>query len=101
MTDYQDLKARLDRGDTIILDGAIGTQLQDMGVPMHPVGWCAPANLTHPGTVAQMHERYIRAGSDVITANTFSTIRPKMEGAGYTARLRLSFLYLPTDSLPS
>ena len=83
MANYQDLKARFDQGDTIILDGAIGTQLQDMGVPMHPVGWCGPANLTHPGTVELMHERYIKAGADVITTNTFSTNRPKMEGSGY------------------
>ena len=30
-----------------------------------------------------MHERYVKAGADVITTNTFSTNRPKMEGSGY------------------
>ena len=88
MAPYRQLKDRLDNGDVILLDGAVGTQLQDMGVPMHPVGWCAPANLTHPGTVELMHERYIKAGTDVITTNTFSTIRPKMEGFGYGDRVQ-------------
>jgi S-methylmethionine-dependent homocysteine/selenocysteine methylase len=83
MADYQNLKDRIDGGETIILDGAVGTQLQDMGVPMHPVAWCGPANVTHPASVVQMHERYIKAGADVITTNTFSTVRPMLENAGY------------------
>ena len=83
MGTYAELKGRLNNGEVIILDGAVGTQLQSMGVPMHPVGWCGPANDTHPATVELMHERYIKAGADVITANTFSTIRPKLIGSGY------------------
>ena len=88
MANYQDLKARMDQGDTVVLDGAIGTQLQDMGVPMHHVAWCGPANVTHPSSVIQMHERYIRAGADVITTNTFSTVRPMLENAGYGPMVR-------------
>ncbi len=83
MSAYAQLKARIDNGEVIILDGAVGTQLQDMGVPMHPVAWCAPANYTHPDTVELMHERYIRAGAEIITTNTFSTVRPRLESAGY------------------
>ncbi len=83
MANYQDLKDRINGGETVILDGAVGTQLQDMGVPMHPVAWCGPANITHPSSVVMMHERYIRAGADVITTNTFSTVRPMLENAGY------------------
>ena len=88
MADYRQRKKRIDDKEVVILDGAIGTQLQAMGVPMHPVGWCGPVNLTHPGTVELMHERYIRAGADVITTNTFSTNRPKMEGSGYGDRVQ-------------
>ena len=83
MSAYAHLKSRIDNGEVVMLDGAVGTQLQDMGVPMHPVAWCAPANYTHPDTVELMHERYIRAGAEVITTNTFSTVRPRLEGAGY------------------
>ena len=42
MADYKQLKKRIDDKEVVILDGAIGTQLQAMGVPMHPVGWCGP-----------------------------------------------------------
>ena len=66
MTTYQDLRARLDRGEVIILDGATGTELQSRGVPMHGFAWSAAALDTHPETVRDVHEDYVRAGADVI-----------------------------------
>jgi homocysteine S-methyltransferase len=59
-----------------------------MGVPMDPVAWCGPANYTHPSSVVQVHERHIRAGADIITTNTWSTVRPTLERAGYGAMVR-------------
>lgn len=88
MANYQDLKRRIDQGEVIVLDGAIGTELQSMGVPMHPASWCGPGNHTHPATVRQMHERYIRAGADIITTNTFNTLRPALEASGYSELVR-------------
>ena len=88
MANYEDLKRRVDEGEAIILDGAIGTELQSMGVPMHPASWCGPGNYTHPATVRQMHERYIRAGADIITTNTFNTLRPALEASGYGELVR-------------
>ena len=85
---YAMLKGRLDRGEVIVLDGAIGTELQAMGVPMDPASWCGPGNYTHPATVRQMHERYIRAGADIITTNTFNTLRPALEASGYGEKVR-------------
>ena len=76
MSDYQNLKGRIDDGEVLVLDGAVGTELQAMGAPMDPAAWCGVANYTHPATVRQMHERYIRAGADIITTNTFNTMRP-------------------------
>ena len=83
MPNYVELKSRVDNGDVIILDGAIGTELQGMGVPMNPASWCGPGNYTHRATVRQMHERYIRAGADIITTNTFNTLRPALEASGF------------------
>ncbi len=34
MTHYKQLAERINRGEVIILDGAIGTQLQVMGLPI-------------------------------------------------------------------
>lgn len=88
MANYEHLKSRLDNGGVVVLDGAIGTELQVMGAPMDPASWCGPANYTHPATVRQMHERYIRAGADIITTNTFNTLRPALEASGYGALVR-------------
>ena len=35
MSGFAELEGRIERGDVIILDGAVGTQLQVSGVPMH------------------------------------------------------------------
>ena len=75
MSDYINLRRRLAEREVIFLDGAIGTQLQSMGVPMDNDAWCALALETHPFTVRRMHENYIRAGVDVITANTYAAAR--------------------------
>ena len=88
MTTYQDLQARLGRGEVVILDGATGTELQSRGVPMHGFAWSAAALDTHPDTVRAVHEDYIRAGADVIIANTFSTARHVLEPAGLGDRVR-------------
>ena len=98
MPRYSDLKDRLDEGDVIILDGAVGTQLQAMGVPMHPVGWCGPANDTHPATVALMHERYIKAGADVITTNTWAILSAPEEYPEEIAQLAAFGIRRPRTS---
>ena len=75
MGDYANLRARIDAREVIILDGAIGTQLQRMEVPMSHDAWAAIALETHPFTVRRLHELYIEAGVDVITTNTYSAAR--------------------------
>ena len=82
MVAYNDLKSRLDNREVVVLDGAIGTQLQAMGVPLDPYCWAAIGTHTHPYTVRKMHEDYIRAGADVITTNTYSAARHNYEPVG-------------------
>src|SRR5262245_46383123 len=88
MTTFADLQARLDQGKVIVLDGATGTELQRRGVPMHGFAWSAAALDTHPETVREVHEDYIRAGADVIITNSFSTARHVLEPAGLGDRVR-------------
>lgn len=70
---YKNIEKKLSSGQTIILDGGTGTDIQRRGVPMSGETWCADANLTHPDTVQAVHEDYIVAGADIIIANTFAT----------------------------
>src|SRR5918998_371330 len=56
-----DVQERLDAGEIVILDGAMGTELQRRGVPMDEVAWDAAALATHPDLVREVHEDYIKA----------------------------------------
>ena len=80
------LDDKLDAGDVIVLDGAIGSEIDRLGGKMDAAAWCGVANVTHPDTVQRVHESYLEAGADVITANTFATCRHVLEGAGYGAQ---------------
>jgi len=88
MTAFPDLQTRLDRREVIILDGAMGTELQRRGAPMHSFAWSAAALDTHRDAVPAAHEDYIRAGADVIITNSFSTARHVLEPAGLGDRVR-------------
>jgi len=57
----------------ILLDGAMGTELERRGYPTTLPLWSAMANLEAPVLVKQIHDDYISAGADIITANTFRT----------------------------
>lgn len=59
----------------IFFDGGMGSMLQERGLlPGElPELW----NLSHPGTVKEIHLEYLRAGADVVTANTFGANRFK------------------------
>ncbi|CAB4894402.1 unannotated protein [freshwater metagenome] len=84
---YAHVKNRLDAGDIIVLDGATGTELQRRGAPMDPAAWCGPATLQNDQLLTEIHSDYIRAGSDVITANTFASSRLMLTPAGYGDRV--------------
>ena len=76
------IEKKLSEGKVVILDGAIGTELQRRGVSMDNSTWCASATLSHPDILRAIHEDYIDAGAQVITANTFATNRNMLEPAG-------------------
>lgn len=82
MSIYKDLRGRIDGGEVIILDGAVGTQLQELGVPLGATAWAGIALHSHPDTVRFMHESYIKAGVDIITTNTYSSARHCFEPLG-------------------
>lgn len=78
---------RLADGEVVIIDGGMGSQLQAEGVPMDEVAWSARANLDQPDVVQRVHEAYIRAGAEVIIANTFAASRAALEPAGLGSRV--------------
>ena len=57
----------------LILDGAMGSLLQQAGVPVDRKAWMTLANTLYPDKVLKIHKKYISAGADIITTNTFRT----------------------------
>ncbi len=64
---------RLNFRRPLILDGAMGTELERRGFKTQLPLWSAQALLTAPKLVLQIHKDYIKAGADIITTNTFRT----------------------------
>jgi S-methylmethionine-dependent homocysteine/selenocysteine methylase len=73
------LQERLDNNEIILLDGGVTTEIQKRGVPLDANVWSGLTTKTHPDEVRKVHEDYIKAGAQVITANTFSTARHVLE----------------------
>lgn len=55
----------------LILDGAMGSLLQQKNIELHKYLWSSIANITHPEVIVQIHKEYIDAGAEIITTNTF------------------------------
>ena len=70
-------------GVPLILDGAMGSMLQQKGFTSHPNFWMSKLNLTDPNIIFEIHKDYISAGANIITTNTFRTNPSAFEGAGY------------------
>ena len=71
------LRARL----PLVLDGALGTELERRGVPTPAPLWSAAALHTAPNVVSAIHQEYALAGADVLVANTFRTNPRTLERA--------------------
>lgn len=82
---YQRIEAKILAGETVIMDGGTGTDIQQRGVPMSGEVWCAEANLSHPEIVRAVHEDYIRAGAEIVIANTFATSPLLFDALGRSA----------------
>ena len=65
-------------GKVLLLDGAMGTELQARGLKPgeEPELW----NLTRPDDIRAVHEAYLAAGSDIIYTNTFGANAAKYRG---------------------
>ena len=80
---YNLIKQRLENNDIIILDGAIGAELEKKGAKMHKDLWCGTCSVESPDLVKKVHEEYILAGADIITTNTYATTPIAMKQYGF------------------
>lgn len=67
---YEAVRRKLARGETVLLDGGVGTEILRRGVY-----WRAHGLEQHSEVVLQIHADYLAAGADVIRTNTFQLNR--------------------------
>ena len=70
------LDSRLDGGAPVLVDGGMGTLLQDRGLDDGGAGelW----NAERPEAVRECHAAYAEAGARILTTNTFGGTRPRL-----------------------
>ena len=81
MGKFKDL---LDKQEIIILDGALGTELERLGYDVSGKLWSAQYLLDQPQIIQDVHESYVRAGSDIITTSSYQASIPAFIEAGLT-----------------
>ena len=69
-------------GLPLLLDAAMGTELERLGAAASPSLWSARALVDSPRTVQAIHAENAAVGAEILTANTFRTHRRSLEAAG-------------------
>jgi S-methylmethionine-dependent homocysteine/selenocysteine methylase len=70
MAPYQAVRERLERGQTVVLDGGLGSELVRRGIR-----WRDHALRTDTAAIQALHADYLQAGAHVIRTNTFQLNR--------------------------
>lgn len=73
---------KLFNDEFVLLDGAMGTMLQSLGMPVGVITDIYAVE--NPEKTEAIHRSYIAAGSKIIYASTFSANAKKLKGNGYS-----------------
>ncbi len=74
--------ARIAAGETILIDGGTGTEIEKRGVKMVENAWNGGGALSDPDIVRGVHLDYIQRGAEMVISNTFGTSRHVLQDAG-------------------
>ncbi len=77
---------RLAAAQVLVLDSAMGTELKRRGVPTPLPAWSSQALSADPEAILAIHRDCVRAGADLLTANTFRTTRRALGKVGAGSR---------------
>jgi 5-methyltetrahydrofolate--homocysteine methyltransferase len=74
-----------EKGGAVVLDGGMGTLLQDLGLDDGGSGelW----NVERPETIRDAHRSYAEAGAQLLTTNPFGGTRPRLDMHGLGDRV--------------
>lgn len=76
-----EVKERFEEG-ILIFDGAMGTMLQSNGLKLGELPEIL--NITDSKVIIEIHKSYIKAGANVITANTFGANEVKLKNSNFS-----------------
>jgi S-methylmethionine-dependent homocysteine/selenocysteine methylase len=82
----ESLRDRLASGPPLLLDSAMGSELERRGLELDLPLWSARALVEAPELVAAIHRENVAAGADILTANTFRTTRTALDESGNAER---------------
>ena len=82
---YSHIQTKINNGECVILDGAIATELQRVDAAKFELNddthWGFDALHVSPDSVQTVHQKYLDAGADILTTNTYSIL----DAPSYTA----------------
>ena len=70
----------------LVLDGALGTEMEGRGVNTSGKSWTARGLISHPDLIYRVHREYLWEGADILTANTFRTNVRALKDTGLMPR---------------
>lgn len=70
------------QGEFVLMDGALGTELERRGVTIESSGWSAFAVRDHGDVIRDIHQDYIQAGAKLHIVNSFALARHVLEPVG-------------------
>ena len=85
---YKFVEEKLNNNKLVILDGAMGSELEKKGALMDKNLWCGTCSVEFPELVRKVHEDYIEAGADVITTNTYACTPISMKNYGMESLIK-------------
>lgn len=94
MGKFKDL---LDKNEYVILDGALGTELENRGYDVSGKLWSAKYLLENPKVIQDLHEVYLRAGADIITTSSYQATIQGLEDYGLTEQEATDTIALTVD----
>ena len=80
--DKNPFREALLKNKPLLLDGAMGSYLQQKGFETDDILWTTNIIFANPEAVIKIHSEYIESGADIITTNTFRTNPATLETAG-------------------
>jgi homocysteine S-methyltransferase len=86
MTRVEEFKEVLDKR-VLVADGAMGTMLYSKGVFINRC--YDELNLSLPALVRDVHQDYVKAGSEILETNTFGANRKRLAAFGFSEKVRL------------